>query len=235
MQLKSLKIEEQMMRNAGRVEALYSFRGIDHEGDIGTPVVLSRYRQGQLEFFVAQALVTNDVSDFHPARDCVSVVVDHEAKRVRFGPNGNIVMQRPGTGLGSALISLCIEAIQEGDSNSYVVVPGSLSDGDAETQEERHRRNRFYLSHGFNLLGSGEETDPMDIEGGSFSAPSVSVLIPKLRDGTQLTRWRKEYREMNQDLVYLRSQAESFKDVRKWFLRSPWWLRALMRRFGLWL
>lgn len=87
---------------------------------------------------------------FHPLQNAVQVTVDTAEGAAKFGPNGNIIMNPRGCGLGSYLMSRVIRWLKE-NYPEVRVLRGQLSGNDARNEEDAKRRNRFYEKHNFDF------------------------------------------------------------------------------------
>ncbi|WGK63553.1 hypothetical protein QAO71_17440 (plasmid) [Halopseudomonas sp. SMJS2] len=128
-------------------------------------------------------------SDFAPSENCIHVVICHVEKKVCFGPRGHIGMRPKGVGLGGSLMSWLIHEMKEGGLGDYTIEPGQLGGVDAKTDEDRLRRNSFYMGLGFSL-SSCSATTGIDVVGGMFTAPNIGALIDSPQRLARLVRWR---------------------------------------------
>jgi len=85
----------------------------------------------------------------------VQATVCKKTKKVHFGPKESIMVSPQGLGIGTYLISRVIEWLKE-NYPSYNVCPISLSPVDAESPENRARRNAFYKNRGFEMAFTDE-------------------------------------------------------------------------------
>lgn len=108
---------------------------------------------------------------FQHLTNTFQIVVDKTKQRIKFGPEGNIIVSNKdhqGLGIGSYCMSKLIEYIHKMYPN-YTIVSGKLSFQDAKDPINEARRDAFYKNLGFNVI--------TDMQGdGSFSASSAQQL-----------------------------------------------------------
>lgn len=108
---------------------------------------------------------------FKKLTNTVQVTVDVAKGTAQIGPTSVILMDHPGRGLGSHLMSLVVAWLMERHPEARVL-RGKLSAAQAD-DENRERRNRFYESHGFDM-----ELDPGRRSGGFSKARAGDLKVP---------------------------------------------------------
>jgi GNAT superfamily N-acetyltransferase len=242
MSMKSLSSLEIAFEDMTGVECLLFFR---YKGDAGDfkeiPVITERHWKvdsetgDRAEFFRARALAPNNIGkDFHSKANSVSVTVCHKRKRVRFGPQGSIIMLQKGVGLGSALMSHVIERLQSTGCGGYAVESGFLSGArDGADPENRLRRNKFYARLGFELSSTSGETG-LEVVEGKFSAESVGVLTPCLRPDSTLCDWSTSQTYAFQKQMAGATAKRRLAEVQDWYRnRLGGWGRMVANRLRI--
>ncbi|QOD01489.1 hypothetical protein [Pseudomonas putida] len=180
----SLKYASNQLEQCCHLKDLFVFEHqIGHRREV-IPVVTEYTRttlhsgpQGEFEFFRARAAHRGaSGSIFHTWHNQVSVTVCHQTKQVKFGPTGQLIMNKRGIGLGPALMACVITWLQKHDVLDYTIDPGSLSEVDAKTVAAREQRNRFYMAFGFELSTYGSPLTGLDVVEGTFTAANVLAL-----------------------------------------------------------
>lgn len=146
------------------------------------------------EFFRARAMTFHPrPQDFDRFLNAISVTVCHQSRMVRFGPTFRLDMDRPGIGLGSALMGAVIGWLQSKGLANYRIESGALGAADTDTREAQLRRNRFYMKFGFLVSSWDGATTGDDVVEGFFGQDWVGALAQNLSAGTELVRWRDDW------------------------------------------
>jgi len=114
-------------------------------------------------------------SEFEERLNAVELKVDHTKGSMRFGPVSYIIMSPRSSGIGSFLMSQAIEWAMA-RWPYYRVENGTLGISDANTDQERDRRNAFYAKLNFDLRFPEDEQEKRV---GKFTAARVDQLTPR--------------------------------------------------------
>lgn len=164
---------------------------------IVTPVITEHVHTGldqgpadQYEFFRARATHRQAINaNFHICHNQVSVTVCHQTETVKFGPSGQLIMEKRGIGLGPSLMACVIDWLLARGISHYAIDPGSLAGVDASNDNDRLQRNRFYKAFGFRLSNwNGTQVD-LDVVDGTFTADNVGALSVPERYKRRLQYW----------------------------------------------
>lgn len=207
---------EAKFETVARTDELHLFKYTEHGITKEIPVIFEASkiygndRKLSAEYFRARAMTFQaKPEDFSRFLNAISVTVCHESQMVRFGPTFRLDMDRPGIGLGSALMSAVIGWLQSKGFADYRIEPGTLGAADADSDESRLRRNRFYMKFGFQVSSWDGKTTGDAVVEGFFGQDWVGELSQNLSAGTELVRWRddwsrRETKLMNDHLTSLR-------------------------------
>lgn len=183
-----------------RTDELHLFKYTEHGITKEIPVIFeaSKFygddRKPSAEYFRARAMTFQPrPEDFCRFLNAISVTVCHETRMVRFGPTFRLDMDRRGIGLGSALMSAVIGWLQSKGFADYRIEQGTLGAADADSDEARLRRNRFYMKFGFQVSSWDGKTKGDDVVEGFFGQDGVGDLSQNLSAGTELVRWRDDW------------------------------------------
>jgi len=150
------------------------------------------------------------------------VKVDHPSQRVLFGPRSGITINEKyqGTALDSYLLGQSI-AWAKGLYPHYGIIPGGISLSGKGGQEERQRKNLFYVSQGFDFdwLDEEQRTGRYAKEKvgkllGGWDNKLVHEVSPDFLLGT-IARQSKQHGELEEHLQALQNSYNSLRSQLK--------------------
>lgn len=186
---------------------------------------------GDYEFFSARASVSNmERFNFHDWHNQVSVTLCHKTKRMKIGPTGQLIMYQRGIGLGPALMACVIGWLKKQNVEHYTISRGFLSRVDAETDQDREQRNRFYMAFGFTLSNWNGSINGLDVVDGHFTASNVGALSVPERYQNRLKPWfmfESALQLERQNGVYNLCELRA---IERWANSLPWFMRWFLRK-----
>ncbi|MNJ35376.1 hypothetical protein D3C77_301110 [compost metagenome] len=117
----------------------------------------------------------------------ISATICHNEKIVRFGPINSIRVNPRKFGIGSALMGQVIDWLQSQQLGDYSVEPGTLAEVHTIEKTAQINRNRFYMSHGFELISKCGTLHGENVIEGKFTASSISALRSCYKKGIRLS------------------------------------------------